>query len=289
MKNKKKSIVGNIILLFFCLIIVGGLGFWLYKTVYLENLNSKNIIEESNEYVMPGKTKAIVDVSSFEEEYISLLSGTKYSMGDIERMAIDTNLDLKIGELLEESNRLYSQNNDFKALLIAPGCGVLSEPVMKTYEKYDYYLYRDFNKEHNITGTLFFGAGVDESSDISIIHGHNMKNGQMFGSLENYKDKDVYNKYPRIAIITLKEVILYDIVAAIYTYIPEKGSKDFMYFDYLGSPDKNSKVEFIKWINSSKLYDCRQKLSVEDKIMILSTCSYQTTDGRFILIAKRIN
>ena len=289
MKNKRRFTAGNIILLVFALLVVGGLGYWFYTSVYLNDHNSDDSTTEDDAYVKPGEIDMVLDISSIEEDFMKSLSGTRFSMGDIEKMALDTNLDLKIGELLEESNKLYSKNNDFKALLIAPGCGILDEPVMKTYDKYDYYLYRDFEKKHNITGTLFFGDGVDESSDISIIHGHNMKNGQMFGSLEKYKDKNVYSKYPRIAIVTLKEVILYDIVAAIYTYIPEKGSDDFMYFDYLGTPCKNSKVEFIKWVNSNKLYDCRKKLSVNDKIMILSTCSYQTTDGRFILIAKRIN
>lgn len=287
--RKKKSIVGNIILLLFCLIVVSVGGYCFYTYIYLPDLDKSIDAKEAQVYVKPGETGSIVDISDAEKDFYDSVLSNKYSMGDIERMAIDTNLNIQIGELTEKCNKLLGLNKDFKGLLIAPGCGVIDEPVMKTYNKYDYYLYRDFDKKHSMTGSLFFGDLVDENADISIIHGHNMKNGDKFGSLDNYKSKKVYEKNPRFAIVTIKEVILYDIVGAIYTYIPDENSNDFMYFNYVGSPDKNSKVEFIKWVNANKLYDCKYNLSADDKIMILSTCSYQRSDGRFILVAKRIN
>lgn len=285
MNNKKKSVVGNIIAIIIGLIVLVAGGYLFYVSVYLPDSNKLDNLPVDDSYVKPGEATSIVDISGYEKEYNS----NKFSMGEIERMAIDTNLNIQIGELTEKCNKLYGENKDFRALIVVPGCDVYDEPVMKTFDKYDYYLYRDFDKQHSMTGTLFFGEGVDEASDISIIHGHNMKNGDKFGALENYKNKSTYEKYPRFAVVTIKEVILYDIVGAVYTYIPEAGSTDFMYFNYLGTPDNNNKVEFIKWVNSNKLYNCREKLSADDKIMILSTCSYQRADGRFIIIAKRIN
>ena len=51
----------------------------------------------------------------------------------------------------------------------------------------DYYLNHNFNKEYNIAGWIFadYRNKFDNTDKNIVIYGHNMKEGSMFGTLEN--------------------------------------------------------------------------------------------------------
>lgn len=98
---------------------------------------------------------------------------------------------------------LYEQNHDLIGWLTIDDT-VIDYPVMQTPENENYYLYLDFYKEKNENGSLIMDTdsqvgvgkakekycdGTAPSTNL-IIHGHTMKSGQMFGSLDLYKDKE---------------------------------------------------------------------------------------------------
>lgn len=242
-------------------------------------------IDVTGKYIEPGHLKRIVGVGL--DNYVED-QNYYYSKTDIVRIAAEENLDIKYDEMVARSINLYKENPDYAGWLILPGADV-DYPVMKKDNPYDYYLYRDFDGNQAVMGSLFLGQGVDGNSDYTIIHGHDMRNGKMFGSLGKYTDYETYKKNPMFAFINRSEVFLYEIVGIVYTNIPAKESTDFKYYEYMGNQSTTRKKEFIDWIDDNSLFELDDCAEVYDELMILSTCSYQTENGRFLVIGKRIN
>lgn len=93
---------------------------------------------------------------------------------------------------------LYGINRDIKGWLEIEGTEV-SYPVVQSSDN-DYYLRRDFYQNSNDHGVPFldYRCDVQEPSDNLVIYGHNMRDGQMFGELINYKDLSYYQEHPVI-------------------------------------------------------------------------------------------
>lgn len=84
---------------------------------------------------------------------------------------------------------LYAENSDFYAWMLFPD-GLVDYPVMQEpegEENVDFYLKRGFHKESLSAGCLFASNELPFETEYSnfYIYGHNMKNGSMFGSLDD--------------------------------------------------------------------------------------------------------
>lgn len=94
-------------------------------------------------------------------------------------------------------------SKDTKAFIEIPG--LLEYPVVQGKDN-SYYLHRDLDKTYKYSGTLFINA--DNSSDFiddnTIIYGHNMTSGSMFGSLKKYKSKSYYKEHKYFYVYTRK-------------------------------------------------------------------------------------
>ena len=62
--------------------------------------------------------------------------------------------------------------------------------------------------------------------------------------------------------------------------------KDF-YIDTNFENDKEFET-FVNYFKSKSLYDTGISVSKDDDILTLSTCEYSQTNGRFVVMAKRI-
>jgi sortase B len=145
------------------------------------------------------------------------------------------------------------------------------------YKDNDYYLRRDINGKYALAGTLFmdYRCEKDFSSQNTIIYGHHMKNGSMFGTLKNFNDKAFFdaNKYGTIylphANLTL-EFFAYMVVQPTDREIYATELSE-TYFDYV-----KQKARHYRDV----------ELSDNDRIVTLSTCSYEFNDARMVLLAK---
>ena len=146
--------------------------------------------------------------------------------------------------MLKEYAKLYELNQDLIGWLTIEDT-VIDYPVMQTMEDEEYYLRRDFYGKDNQNGSLILDtdsvAGVGreergykigkEPSTNLIIHGHTMKTGAMFGTLERYKDATYGKEHSRIAFDTLYEKREYEFLAAFYSKV-YKGNEDvFKYYN----------------------------------------------------------
>lgn len=84
----------------------------------------------------------------------------------------------------------FLANDDMAAWLQIPGTDI-DYPVMWTPRDEEYYLRRGFDGARNQNGCLILDTDscLDPLTTNLIIHGHNMRSGTMFGTLEDYEDE----------------------------------------------------------------------------------------------------
>ena len=80
----------------------------------------------------------------------------------------------------------------------------------------------------------------------------------------------------------------YEIIAAGYSQIYPKDSDAFKYYEYAGWFDEESFNDFIAGIKAEACYDTGVTAEYGDQLVTMSTCAYQTEDGRFYVVGKRI-
>src|SRR5699024_10695797 len=80
-------------------------------------------------------------------------------------------------------------------------------------EDNDYYLHRTFRGQENFAGSIFVDASnaADFSDPNTIIYGHNMKNGSMFGTLRRLYDQEKYKDSKYLWICTPEGKFRYEI------------------------------------------------------------------------------
>jgi len=142
----------------------------------------------------------------------------------------------------------------------------------------DYYLRRDLNGSYAVAGTIFMDCRCepDFTSKNTIIYGHHMKNGSMFGTLKSFNDKAFFdaNKYGTIHLphdtLTLEffAYIVIDPVKENEIYNPVLSDT---YFDYI-----KQKARHYRDVG----------LTGEDRIVTLSTCAYEFDNARMVLLAR---
>jgi sortase B len=175
---------------------------------------------------------------------------------------------------------------------ITIGGTYINYPVLQSPDRPNYYLYRDFYGKYYPAsasyrpGSLYAGETYDvhTPSDITVIHGHNMRDSSMFGSLLYYLQKSFYKSYPSFTFDTIYEERTYDIIAVFRTSVtPGKG------FDYYSMVNASNAKEFNKFVENCKklsLYDTGVSAEYGDKLLLLSTCEYTLENGRFVVVAK---
>ncbi|MCD7955844.1 MAG: class B sortase [Lachnospiraceae bacterium] len=93
-------------------------------------------------------------------------------------------------------DRLETQYPGIIGWLTLPAAEI-SYPVMQA-EDNDYYMHRDPAGDSLYAGSIFMdcSCGKDISNLNTVVYGHNMRNGSMFGKLKKYNDTDVLGSCP---------------------------------------------------------------------------------------------
>lgn len=182
--------------------------------------------------------------------------------------------------------RIAAENPDFAGWLKIDQT-VIDYPVMHTPDDIQYYIRRDFYGEESVSGTPFIGDNCSVDSLGMIIYGHNMKNDTMFGALDLYADESYWREHPVIRFNTLEEDREYEVFAAFRTKLLYENEEGFRYYEYVGNPSKEEFQEFVEQAKAVSYYDTGITPLYGDQFLILSTCSYHTSNGRFVVVARK--
>ena len=162
---------------------------------------------------------------------------------------------------------LLQTNPDTVAWIKVEGTKI-NYPVVQSTDN-DYYLHHDYRKNDNMAGWIF-GDYRDDFTNFkynTIIYGHNMNNKTMFGSLPDAVLSSSWQNNPDNHLIKLSTPTSNSIwkVFSVYTIEPE------VY--YLKIPaSAESHQEFITTIKNRSIYNFNTDVTVNDKILTLSTC-----------------
>lgn len=196
-----------------------------------------------------------------------------------------TGIDPETG-ILRKYLALYQRNQDLFGWLEIEGTRI-NYPVMYTPGEQEYYLRRAFDGSDSNGGTLFLDTRYSENGNLYIIYGHKMRNKTMFGTLTSYSEESYFEKHPVILFDTLYGEGEYEVVAAFYGEIYDEGEEGFRYYEYGTLDSKERFAEFQGGVEEAALYDTGNTLTYGDTVLLLSTCSYHTENGRFVVVARK--
>jgi sortase B len=183
---------------------------------------------------------------------------------------------------------LHEQNPDIVGWIKIDDTRV-DYPVMWTPDDPEFYLRRNFQKEDSVAGTPFLdAASTMPGSSNWLIYGHNMKNGTMFHDTLKYEDKAFYDGHKTIHFDTLEGEGLYEIVAVCYTQIYPEDAEVFKYYQYASITDEASFDAYVQGVKALSIYDTGVTPVWGDQLITLSTCEYSVEDGRFIVVARKM-
>lgn len=186
---------------------------------------------------------------------------------------------------------LVQENSHLAAWLMIEGTEV-NYPVMYTPDSPEYYLRKAFDGSYALSGSLFVGADCVPDGTNIIIYGHNMKDGSMFGSLDSYANEDYAKEHQEIIYDLIQpdgsyKRLTFEVMAAFYSRIYSVDEKNvFRYYYSTDLSDPDAFQYYIEEVMSASLYDLGVTAECGDRLLTLSTCSYHTEDGRFVVVAR---
>ena len=162
----------------------------------------------------------------------------------------------------------------------------ISYPVVRGKDN-DYYLHRTFERNYLFSGSIFmeWQNNADFSDPNTIIYGHNMLDGSMFGKLKKLTTEQLYKNDPYFWILTPKEDYCYKMFSV---HIATTDSEVYTLF-------KGTDEKFVEWAEEMRRrseveIDLENYTFQEDShIATLSTCTADNGNTRYVVLGLRLN
>ena len=178
-------------------------------------------------------------------------------------------------------DQFYADYPDAVGWIYSPN-GLIDNGVVEA-EDNDFYLHRFFDGSYSISGSIFVDCQCsrDFSDRNTIIYGHHMNDGTKFASLINYREKAYYEKYPVLYLSTKDMNYRVEIFSA---YLTDAESDSYT----LRFETDNEYLAYLSKICARSDFPSDVKLSSTDRIITLSTCSYEYNDARYVVHGKLV-
>jgi len=187
---------------------------------------------------------------------------------------------VEIPDLNIDFEALKEINADCIAWLYSPDTPI-DYPVLGA-EDYEQYLYVLPTGKKNKNGSLFldYHCKRDFSDRMSIIYGHNMRSGAMFGSLKSYHEQEYFDEHPYI-----------------YLYTPERNYRIDVAYGFLIKATTWRDNGYMHQENADAILEAAEKATTfqspitigeGDRFALLSTCDTKDRSSRYLLIGKLV-
>lgn len=200
-----------------------------------------------------------------------------------------TDDEIEVPEVLEEYKKLYNTNKKLIGWLKIDDTNI-DYPVMQTSDN-EYYLTHNMNQEKDRNGALFLDkdCNVLTPSTNLIIYGHHMRSGRMFGNLDDYESEKFYKKHSVIQFDTIYEKGTYEIMYVFRSRVFKEEDVVFKYYQFIDCYSEQEFESNMQEMAALSLYDTGVTAEYGDELLTLSTCDNTVDNGRFVVVAKRIN
>lgn len=158
---------------------------------------------------------------------------------------------------------------------------------------YQYYLSHNYKKDWDSFGSIFLDYRCTKGTDSKnvVIHGHHIQDGSMFGDLMKFGgttgNLDFYKKTPTIEFDTPEAQGTYKIISVFKT---NTLSSQGEFFNYMIGDFQNEKdfMNYVYNVRVRSLFNCPVDVNEDDELITLSTCSYEFTNFRTVVVARKV-
>lgn len=181
---------------------------------------------------------------------------------------------------------LKNENADIYAWLDIPGSEI-SYPILQHPNDDSFYLRRGIDGKYDVNGSLFTEKQynkLDFSDPVTIIYGHDMLNGAMFGRLQAYYSDQAFFSENEEVIIYLADRELHFTVFAAVPF----DSRHILY-NYNFSNPRTYKVFFEEILSIRAIggnISENPNVNTDKQMLILSTCLKGNSNKRFLVCAQ---
>lgn len=186
-------------------------------------------------------------------------------------------------------DELKAQNPDVCGYIKVDGLDIIDYPIMHSdpsYKNESFYLNHDWLKNSKGAGSIYIQNynSIDFSDFCTVIYGHDMLNGTMFGLLKKFRNADFFNQNRNITIYTPGSIKRYEIVSAfVYDDRHILNSYDFSYIE--------NRQKFISDVITPKSLAKNvlegASIDIQDKLVVLSTCTNNDNE-RYLVVGKLV-
>ena len=234
-----------------------------------QSLQSESSYREAQELVNMTGTEEMFETSEAETELTGpelRIYEQKSTMALLEQINID---------------KLKEVNQDVTGWIVIPNTQI-AYPLMGGTGN-SYYLDHTWKREVNSGGAIFIEEknSLDLQNHNTIIYGHRMRNGSMFGSLKEYQKQEYWEEHPEIYIRVDERCLRYEIFAAY-----EASVSGLTY--QVGFEDEESKQKFLEDCTKRSVISTGIVPQNEDRILTLSTCTGRGYSTRWVVQARLV-
>lgn len=229
----------------------------------------------------------IVKKANQEERYEIYSEMKEENVGKLEEgISVLAERDLNFGRKIDFED-LWETNEDVVAWIYIPGTEV-DYPILRSETDDSYYLHHTVDGKEGLPGSIYMEKYNSENfvDYNTILYGHNMKNGTMFGSLKQYTAEEFMDENCYIYIYRPDYTFKYQIFAALDV------NDDYLWgnYDFTNQEDYQEFLDYVYENESSdSVIKDAPEVTKDDYILTLSTCRSGQSTHRWLVEAVLID
>jgi len=183
---------------------------------------------------------------------------------------------------------LRKESENAYAWLDIPGTEI-SYPILQHPTDDSYYIHRNLQGDYEYRGVIFTESsynGRDFSDPLTMVYGHCMKNGDMFGRLQKtYSSAESLAEHSEFVIYLPERELHYTVFAAV-----PYDSRHILYnYDFTNQRTFRAFFQDILSVRSMQAVFAEDtSVSPDDNVVILSTCLNSNLNNRFLVCGKLV-
>jgi len=167
-------------------------------------------------------------------------------------------------------------SEDIVGWIYSPGTPI-DYPVMRA-DDYSFFLSRLPDGTFNPNGSIFldFNHSPDFSDGISVIYGHHMRSGAMFGTLNDYRRQAAFDERPHMFLYTPQRDYRVDLMYGFVVAERQWRLRAFMFEENIPS--------LLTFAAENTTFNSPVTFEQGDRILAMSTCEYDFDGARYVVL-----
>lgn len=255
-------------------------------SVYQRGVAERTYAEIREEAVRPTAEPATPPTVPPDEPTLEeILSAPFEGIIDAEETKIPPEVFTGVNEAPIDFEWLESVNPEVYAWIYIPDTQIDYPVAQHAGSDQEYYLSHDFYGSPKFAGCIFSQKpnALDFSDPVTVLYGHNMKNGSMFQNLYFFlQDSDFFNAHKYIYLYMKNRTLVYEVVSAYYS-----DNRNIMVYNDFSDPQVFA--DYLDQCQNPRTVErcVREDVTLDEnsRILTLSTCRPNVASQRYLVQA----